>query len=179
MKVHVGVNTHVVTAAAIYGREANDCPVMPELVKTTAENFTIKEMSGDKAYLSVENVEAVFATGGIPFIAPKTSTTGAAGGLFEKMFHYYQFRREDFLAHYHKRSNVESKFSSVKRKFGDSIRSRTPTAQRNEVYAKLVCSNLCFVILSQCELGITPVFWQEEQTEKPDVLPMFSGEKTF
>jgi transposase len=180
VKVHVvtGVNTHVATAAAIYGREANDCPVMPELVKTTAANFTIKEMSGDKAYLSVANVEAVFAAGGIPFIAPKSSTTGAVGGLFEKMFHYYQFRREDFLAHYHKRSNVESKFSSVKRKFGDSLRSRTPTAQQNEVYAKLVCSNLCFVILSQCELGIAPIFWQEEQTDKPDVLPMFSG-KTF
>lgn len=29
---------------------------------------------------------------------------------------------------YQKRSNVESMFSAIKRKFGDSVRSRTPTA---------------------------------------------------
>jgi transposase len=175
VKVHIvtGVNTHVITAVAIYGRDAADSPIMPELVKQTAENFTIKEMSGDKAYLSVENVEAIFATGGIPFIAPRLNTTGAAGGLFEKMFHYYLYRKEDFLAHYHKRSNIESTFSSAKRKFGDSIRSRTPSAQVNEVLAKLVCSNLCFVILSQCELGIEATFWDDRQEEKADVLPLF------
>ena len=51
--------------------------------------------------------------------------------------------------------------SAVKRKFGDSVRSKTPTAMVNEVLAKLVCNNLCCVILSQCELGIEPVFWPE------------------
>ncbi len=60
-KVHiaVGVKTHVVTAAAIYERDANDCPILPELVKGTAERFTVKEVSADKAYLSAENVETV------------------------------------------------------------------------------------------------------------------------
>jgi len=29
-------------------------------------------MSGDKGYLSVENVEAIFDAGGVPFIAPQT-----------------------------------------------------------------------------------------------------------
>jgi len=176
VKVHVatGVKTHCVTAAAIYGRDAADSPILPELLKTTKENFDVKEMSGDKGYLSVENVEAIFAAGGIPFIAPKTNTTGGAGGLFEKMVHYYLFRKDDFLTHYHKRSNVESTFSAVKRKFGDSIRSRTTTAQHNEVYAKLVCQNLCMVILSQCELGIEPVFWQDREVsaEKPGILSM-------
>ena len=39
------------------------------------------------------------------------------------MFHYFQFRRDEFLAHYHKRSNVESTFSMIKAKFGDHLRS--------------------------------------------------------
>ena len=181
VKCHIvtGVKTHVVTAAAIYGRDAGDCPILPELLKTTAENFTVKEMSADKAYLSVENVEAIFAAGGIPFIAPKINTTGAAGGvggLFEKMFHYYQYRREDFLKHYHKRSNVESTISAVKRKFGDAVRSKTPAAMVNEVLAKLVCNNLTCVILSQCELGIEAEFWQDDGADKdggcPDVLTL-------
>ena len=36
------------------------------------------------------------------------------------MFHYYNFNRDEFLAHYHKRRNVESTFSMIKAKFGDS-----------------------------------------------------------
>src|SRR5262245_62065728 len=40
-----------------------------------------------KGYLSVENVEVIAALGGEAFIAPKSNTTGAAGGLFEKMVH--------------------------------------------------------------------------------------------
>jgi transposase len=173
-KVHVvcGVKTHVVTAAVIYGRDAADSPLLPELLKTTRENFTVKEMSGDKGYLSVENVEAIFDAGGVPFIAPKVTTTGAAGGLFEKMFHYYQYRRDDFLRRYHKRSNVESIFSAVKRKFGDSVRSKLPVAMTNEVLAKLICNNLCCVILSQCELGIEAEFWknEEDESERPSIL---------
>jgi transposase len=178
VKVHLicGVKTHIVTTAAVYDRDANDCPIMPELVKATAENFTVKEVPADKGYLSAENVEAVAAVGGQAFIAPKSSTTGKAGGLFEKMFHYYQFRRDEFLSHYHQRSNVESVFSMVKRKFGDNIRSRSDVAKVNEALAKLVCHNLCCLIMSQCELGIEPVFWQNEEAgrtdDQPDLLPM-------
>jgi len=175
VKVHIacGVKTHVVTAAAIYDRDAADCPILPELVKATAKNFTVDEVSADKGYLSAENVELIDSVGGTPFIAPKTNTTGAAGGLFERMFHYYQFRREEFLQHYHKRSNVESTFSAIKRKFGDNVRSRTDTAKVNEALVKLVCHNLCCVIMSQCELGIAPVFWEDERpaNENLEVLP--------
>ena len=55
---------------------------------------------------------------------------------------------------YDKRSNVESVFSAIKRKFGDGRRSRTDVAMRNKTYANLVCHNLCCVIQSQIELGI-------------------------
>src|SRR5262249_35548978 len=136
--------------------------------------FAVKEVSGDKAYLSVENVEAVFAAGGVPFIAPKTNTTGGVGGLFEKMVHYYQFRREEFLKHYHQRSNVESTFSMIKRKFGDNVRSKTDVAKTNEAYCKLLAHNIVVVHHSHVELGIEPVFWPKEDggAEKPDILPL-------
>src|SRR5207302_7642953 len=63
VKVHLccGVKTGVVTAAAIYDRDANDCPILPELVRATARRFTVEELSADKGYLSAENVEAVAA----------------------------------------------------------------------------------------------------------------------
>jgi hypothetical protein len=60
-----------------------------------------------------------------------------------------------------KRSNVESVFSMIKAKFRDHVRSKTDTAMRNEVLAKIVAHNLCCLIMSQLELGIEPVFWGE------------------
>lgn len=175
VKVHVctGVKTGVVTAVEIKDRDANDCPILPHLIAATKKRgFTIKELSADKGYLSAENVEVISAAGAMPFIAPKTNTTGGVGGLFEKMYHYYSFNREDFLRHYHKRSNVESCFSAVKRKFGDHVRSRDAVSMVNEAMAKFVCLNLCAVILSQIELGIEATFWPAEKEERRDVLSL-------
>ena len=92
------------------------------------------------------------------FPAFKSNSTGAKGGLFEKMFHYFQFKQDEYLAHYHKRSNVESTFSMIKRKFGDAVRSKTPAAMVNEVLCKILCHNLCCVIQEQHELGIEALF---------------------
>jgi hypothetical protein len=52
VKLHLtcGVLTHIVTCVEITGRHANDSPQFPRLVKSTARNFEVKEMSADKAY---------------------------------------------------------------------------------------------------------------------------------
>jgi len=91
------------------------------------------------------------------------------------MFGYFQFRRADFLSHYHKRSRIESVFSVVKAKFGDSVRSKGDIAMKNEALAKLLAHNLCCLIMEQVELGIEPVFWPTENgvvATGPDVLPL-------
>ena len=88
--------------------------------------------------------------------------SGNGGGTWAKMYHYFQFKREDFLAHYHKRSNVESTFSMMKRKFGDSLRSKTDVAMVNETLCKVLCHNLVVLIHEMYELGIDPVFWQQD-----------------
>ena len=141
----------------------HNSPILPELVKKTKENFDIKDFCADSAYLSVANVEEIFAAGASPFIDCKSSTTGGAGGLFEKMVHFYKFHEDDYLARYHQRSNVESTVSMIKPKFGSYIRSRSDTAMMNEAFGKIVCHNICCLIQSHCELGIEPVFWGEEK----------------
>ena len=42
----------------------------------------------------------------------------------------------------------------------------------NEVLCKLLCHNLCVLIPEQCELGIEPVFWQNEEAAPAAVLPL-------
>jgi transposase len=160
VKAHfcTGVKTNVITAIEIHGRDTNDCPQLPSLVEKTAKNFTMKEVSADKGYSGLDNHDAIAKVGAVPYIAFKSHTTGASGGLFQKMFHYFQFNREDFLAHYHQRSNVESTVMMVKTKFGDSVRSKTDVAAKNEVLAKFLCHNLCCNISAMYELKIEPVF---------------------
>jgi hypothetical protein len=84
-----GVKTNVVTAVRILDKDAGDCPQFVPLVKDTAKNFTVGEVSADKAYASVDNFEAVAECGGTGFMAFKSNATGAAGGLFQKMFHSF------------------------------------------------------------------------------------------
>ncbi len=178
VKTHciVGTKTNVITAAYIGDKNAADCPQLPELLKATAANFTVKEVSGDKAYLSAENLELVDALGGTAFIPFKVNSVLGNTPLWDRMFHYFQMHREEFLQHYHKRSNVESTFSAVKRLFGDAVRSKTPTAMTNEVLAKLVCFNLTCVIHGWYELGIDPQDWgmpkQKTEESDPAILPL-------
>jgi transposase len=77
------------------------------------------------------------------------------------MYRYYNLRRDEFLTHYHKRSNVETTFHMIKSKFGQRLRSKTATAQINEALCKVLCHNICCVIQSMHELGIEPTFHAE------------------
>jgi transposase len=181
VKVHLmcGTKTPIVTAVEILDRNAADSPQFPSLVKATAANFTVVEVAADKAYLGNDNLELVEGLGGTAFIPFKSNAQpDTQGSLWEKMFGYFQYRRDEFLAHYHRRSNVESVFSAVKRKFGDSVRSKTDTAMTNEVLCKILCHNICCVILAQCELGIEAVFWDETPppgADEPAAVLRFPG----
>lgn len=175
VKAHIccGVKTNVVTAAIILDRDAADSPRFRPLVEATAANFTIREASADKAYSSKENVEVIARLGGFPAIMFKANATGAAGGDFEKLFYFFGMHREEFLAMYHKRSNVESTFSMVKRKFGDAVRAKSDAAKRNEVLAKLVAHNVCCVIASWYEMGVVPDFLNHPADSEPRHLLKF------
>lgn len=177
VKAHVctGVKTNVVTAVEILDKDAADCPQFGNLIGTTAQNFKIGEVSADKAYLSHANLELVESLGGTPFVPFKVNSSDGAGeGAWGRMWNYFQARRDEFLAHYHKRSNAESTFSMVKAKFRDHVRSKTDVAMKNEVLCKFLCHNICCVISAQIELGIAPVFWtgEEPETDGAVILPI-------
>lgn len=163
IKVHMmcGVRTHIVTSVEVSEAYSNDSPYFQPFVdQTAAAGFTLKEVSADKAYLSADNLKAVVAHGGKPYIPFKSNSLPDQNGeLWEKLYHYYNLRRDDFLMHYHKRSNSESVFSMIKAKFGERLRCKTETAQLNEALCKVLAHNLCCVIQSMHELDIEPTFW--------------------
>lgn len=74
------------------------------------------------------------------------------------MFHYFAYNKEEFLKHYHKRSNVETAFSSIKKKLGETLKSKNKTAQINELLCKMIAYNITVLIQEMHELGIEPSF---------------------
>ena len=91
-----GVRTNIVTAVEIKDKNASDTKLLPALVDATAENFTLREVSADKGYGSLKNYKAIQYHGATPYIAFKSIHTGRGGGLWQRMFHLFQFHREDF-----------------------------------------------------------------------------------
>jgi transposase len=175
VKAHlcVGVRTQIVTAVRL-GNE-HDGQHFPALVEATAEHFRLRDVSADKAYLSLKNVELVAEYCGVPYIPPKRgSNPDRDGEAWRRMFHLFALNRTEFLKHYHQRSNVESAFSMMKRKFGDSIRSRTPVAMANESLAKVLAHNLVVLVHEMHELNISPEFGgrrdEPEQGDSPRII---------
>jgi len=62
--------------------------------------------------------------------------------LWKKMYYYFMYKHDEFLEHYHKRSNAETCFHMIKTKFKDNLRSKSKTAQINELLLKILCHNL-------------------------------------
>lgn len=119
----------------------------------------MQEVSADKGYISQKNLQATVDHGAVPFIPFRVNVQPDRGpDLWSRMFFYYNFKRDEFYQHYHKRSNVETTFSMIKSKFGERLRSKTETAQVNEALCKVLCHNLCVVIQSMYELGVDPTF---------------------
>ncbi len=171
LKLHLmtGTKTNIVTSVEVSDGYSNDYHHFKPLVNQTAKiGFKMAEVSADKAYLGGENLLTTLRHGAIPYIPFKSNSVPHSSGsygpksqLWTRMFHFYNLHREEFLTHYHKRSNVETTFHMIKAKFGQRLRSKTQTAQINEALCKVLCHNLCVVIQSVHELGIEPTFLGE------------------
>jgi transposase len=166
LKAHLicGVKTNVVASVEISKNYVGDSLFFKPLVDATAKNFTMKEVSADKAYLSNKNLQTVVDHNAMPYIAFKTNSTDNSkynkqSSLWKQMYHYFAYNNDRFMSHYHKRSNVETTFHMIKAKFGTHLRSKTMRAQVNEALLKVLCHNICVLIQSMFELNLKPKFW--------------------
>lgn len=163
LKAHIciGVKTNIITATEITDEDGADSPRFIPLMKQTVENgFKVDEAYADKAYLARHNLSYVDSLGGVPYIPFKENSTSKPQGtrIWRKMFHYFQFNKDDFLKHYHNRSNVEATFSSVKKKLGETLKSKNHVSQVNELLCKFIAYNILVLIQEMHELGIEPNF---------------------
>jgi transposase len=170
LKVHamVGTKTHAILRAVVGDADSADSPQFaPLLTETLAEGFRPTGVVADRGYLSRDNYALADSLGLEAYIPFKSNSVSnevhrirgfQTPAAWQKAYHLFQANREQFDQNYHRRSNVESVFSALKRKFGENIRSKDPVAQVNELLCKLIAYNLTVVVHEMFENGIAPAF---------------------
>lgn len=178
LKAHAlaGTKTHIVAAVSVTDKDGGDNPQFEPLIRQAKEaGLLLKEVYADKAYSARMNYALAEEIGFDLYVPFKSNATGRARSrgsrdgphghsrsvLWRKAFLFFQMHREEFEAKYHARSNVESVFSALKRKFGETLRSKNPTAQVNELLAKVLAYNLTVLIHEIFEHGIVPEFLRD------------------
>lgn len=163
IKLHAQVGTVTNVIASVEATEStvgDSTMLVPLLASSVARGFNVKKLSADKAYLSNDNLTAVEAVGAAPYVPFKANGRGTGmSAAWRCLWHTFEARNDEFLAHHHKRSNVETTFFMAKRKFDASVRAKTFAAQVNEVLLKCLCHNLIVMVHAIHELGIEPTFW--------------------
>ena len=157
-KAHLfsGVKTNIITSVEVTDGHIHDSIMFPDLLHDTSKYFDIKEVTADKGYSSRKNLGLISSIGAIPFIPFKKNAISRAGGfaIWNTMYRYFKDNKEDFMKHYHKRSNAESLFSMMKRKQGCNLRTKNDIAQVNEIMCKCLVHNICVLIQEMFEIGI-------------------------
>lgn len=158
--VSIGTRSNVVVALDVRNKRGDDNIIFRSHVKSVDKQFNVDEWSGDKAYLSRENCNAVHEIGAEPWFKIKSNTTARAKGSpsWKKMVDAFKEHPEIANTKYHKRSNVESTNSAKKRKFNNYVRCKLPTSQKNEESLSWVDYNFSLIPRAIYEFGVKPSF---------------------
>ena len=95
----------------------------------------------------------------MPFIPFKSNTLEPTeAGMWARMYHLFMYRREEYMEHYHKRSNIETAYSMIKGKFGSDLKSKSDTGQINETLCKVLAHYVCVLVQAMHTFNIQPMF---------------------
>jgi transposase len=160
LKAHVvcGVESNIITAIEITGGRVHDNTMFETLARDTRRNFKIKHFYADKGYTCAKNYEIISELGGRAFIPFRKNATGRGASnnrsLYKTNLKFYNECREEFMRDYGKRENIESVFSTIKRRFGNNIKCKNAMPQTNELLARALCYNLCILVRKVFSDGI-------------------------
>ena len=106
VKAHIcsGLLTNIITWVKVTHEDVPDSPQFPELLAKTAERFRVLETMADASYASNENYTVADKIGATAYLQFRKGSTGWRGGYFQKMYHFYQLRRDEFKKRYNLRS---------------------------------------------------------------------------
>jgi hypothetical protein len=143
IKLHIIVDVQrgYVLDFHITGHKAHDSPVLRKLLRNIS---FLEKLVADAGYLSRENCVLIGERNGKPYIWVKKSCTAKPKNAVEwkVMVKCFVKHKGAFRKAYHCRSFVEAVFSSIKRRWGERLKSVKRWLQRKELTIKVICYNL-------------------------------------
>jgi len=161
-KLHavVGTTTNIFISADVTLKTVADVTMLPGVVADHPRLFAMEDFVADKAYSSRAAMKFLHDLGLNPFIPFKRTSSSTPKGslIWQEMFHFARDFPEEFDAHYHQRSNVETTFHMLKMRFGDYLMTKNFVANQNEIKVRVLSHNLCVLIQEAAERGIIARF---------------------
>ena len=179
-QVFQGDRTNIIADADAFPEFTGDAPHLIPMLNNTLKHFNVEQVQADGGYFATYNLLAIKDAGALPFIpfrensAYRHNATKAGDVLWNQLLDFYRNHNEQFKQYYHQRSNAETVFSMVKRKYGGAVLSKNPDAQVNEVLCKFVAHNLCVLVASAYELRM-PIMIGEYPKLKREPALLSSG----
>ena len=166
-KLHIliGCSTGIILSGIVTDAYVHDSKYFPKLLLDAKELADIEIITADMAYLSREHFKLCQDMGILPFVPFRKGITGAPKGvrIWRLMHDLFKSDQESFMRIYHRRSIVESRFSSLKKKFGTFVRSRDAVSQENSIMMMCIASNLSLLCHSIFEAGVAVDFTKSAQ----------------
>jgi len=164
-----GVNSNIITAATVNHKYTSDelDEVIP-LLERTQRIFAIDYLLGDGRYMSEEKMEQIYSERSVRMVFPIKDNTLAYSPSHSTLWteNVRLNLSEIWDDIYHPRSNVETVFSSIKNRIGETVYSHGESARINEVYCKLVVHNLYILIVYYFVANIRPSFIKVDEVEE-------------
>ncbi len=142
VKLHVVVDAggrKIVSCAVTRGR-THDSPVFREMFGNVPDGTGCVML--DAGYDAVKNYEMIRDSGRKPVICTRKNHVARGFGPRAEMIRWQENNPEEFERTYHRRSIVESVFSSFKCRFTAVVRAKMLPAQRLQLLLRCVCYNL-------------------------------------
>lgn len=140
-----GENYKLIGACEIADAKDNEAPYLQPLLDELMEVYEeLNLFSGDSAYLSRDNCDAIVSYGGVPRIYPKSNTVVKQRGskAWTSMLLAFIVDPQKWLEEYHIRSISESGNSVLKRRFPRNLLKRDYTRRKCEAFSRACIYNL-------------------------------------
>lgn len=161
-KLHAtcGIKTGIIVDCEVAERHSHDSVYFKPLFESIQEQgFKVNRIFADATYATKNNLRLVADNEATPYMMlRKTAKYSDTDTVWNNLLHLFLAHKEEFYKIYNKRNNIESVFSSIKRKFNSKLTSKTHTAQVNEILGRVLAYNLTVVIRVLSELEIEPNF---------------------
>jgi len=154
--ISVGTKTKIIAATSVTKSNVHDSTQFETIYSKLEKIYKISRIFADMAYNNRKIIDRICGSGAIPFIPfPKNvraKTTSSK--YYKKAYRFFRDYPREFYNIYHKRSVVESVFGSIKKRFGETIKSKLYTSQVNELLCKIASYNVTVLNFAMDEFNI-------------------------